>query len=152
MYQCKVVVDSNGELRPGMSVSAEIIVDQFDEATYVPVQAVVRRGGNPVVFVPGENGLRSARVTLGPSNSEMVRITEGLQPGQSVLLTPPLGGDDDNGTGQKRPKMADDEANPKTGEKKQASDGDSAGADKKGRQGKRGQTSESDAGERANAG
>jgi HlyD family secretion protein len=93
IYKCEIVVDSRGQLRPGMSVQAKIIVDRFDEATYVPVQSVVYRNGESVVYTPGSRSALPQTVQVGASNSEMIRITNGLKPGQRVLLTPPLADD-----------------------------------------------------------
>jgi HlyD family secretion protein len=101
IYKAEIVVDSDGQLRPGMSVTAEIIVDQFDEATYVPLQAVVRRNGQPTVYLQGPNGLTPKQVKVGGANSEMIRVIDGLQPGQPVVLTPPLDSDEDE-----EPRMA----------------------------------------------
>ena len=94
IYKCEIVVDSKGQLRPGMNVQAEIIVKRFDEATYVPVQAVVQRDGKPTVYLPTAQGPQPRAVKLGLNNNTMVRVTAGLEPGESVLLTPPLQNED----------------------------------------------------------
>jgi len=96
IYKCEIVVDSNGQLRPGMSVKADILVDQFDEATYVPLQAVVRRDGKPHVFVPSDYGPQPVPVEIGGANNKWMRIVSGIEPGQSVMLTPPLGDSEDS--------------------------------------------------------
>ncbi len=90
VYECEIVVDSKGKLRPGMSVKAEIIVKRFDKATYIPIQAVVQRGGKPTVFTPGPDGPVPQTVKLGLDNNKVVQVKAGLEPGQKVLLTPPL--------------------------------------------------------------
>jgi FkbH-like protein len=41
----------NRAIRAGMSCKAEIIVEQYPEATYVPVQPVLRVNGQPTVYV-----------------------------------------------------------------------------------------------------
>jgi len=77
-------------LRAGMSCQAEIIVEQYEQALYVPVQAVVRVGGKPTVFVPGDDGPEPREVEIGLDNNQVVHIISGLREGQEVLLSPPL--------------------------------------------------------------
>lgn len=82
------------ELRTGMSGTARIMVDHFDETVAVPVQAVTRVRGVPIVHVVDEAGNAEPReVELGLDNASMVQVLAGLTDGERVLLTPPLGGD-----------------------------------------------------------
>lgn len=81
--------DTTG-LRTGMTCLAEIIVDRYDDAVYVPVQSVVRVGGRHTVYVAKGKRTEPREVELGLDNNRMVRILSGLTPGEHVLLTPPL--------------------------------------------------------------
>ena len=93
VYSTTVKISGNGdELRTGMSCRAEIIVENLDDATYVPVQSVVRVNGQPTAFVvKPETGEAEARpVEVGLDNNQMVVIKSGLEKGEKVLLTPPL--------------------------------------------------------------
>ncbi|MFA9479264.1 efflux RND transporter periplasmic adaptor subunit [Phycisphaerales bacterium AB-hyl4] len=85
--------DTGGELRTGMTCRAEIIVDQYDNAVYVPVQSVVRVGELPVVYLPTREGPMAVPVEIGLDNNRMVRIIDGIEPGQRVMLAPPLSPD-----------------------------------------------------------
>jgi hypothetical protein len=73
-----------------MSCKVEIIIEQHEEATYIPIQAVLRVGGRPTVYVLNHNNLESRTVEIGLDNNRMVRIISGLEPGEVVSLTPPL--------------------------------------------------------------
>ncbi len=73
-----------------MSCKAEIIVEQHPEATYVPVQAVLRIGGRPTVYIVKGKDLSRRNVEIGLDNNRMVLIVSGLEPGEVVSLTPPL--------------------------------------------------------------
>ena len=85
------VVGRHPELKTGMSCRAEVIVETYDEATHAPVQSVVRVGGVPSVFVLGGEGPAEQReVAIGPDNNKMVVIESGVEPGERVLLNPPL--------------------------------------------------------------
>lgn len=77
-------------LRAGMSCKAEIIVEQHVEATYVPVQSVLRVSGHPTVYVVREGRLEPREVEIGLDNNRVIRIIQGLDPGELVSLTPPL--------------------------------------------------------------
>ena len=77
-------------LRNGMSCKAEIIVEQYQDVVYIPVQAVLRVGGKPTVYVVKDGNLEERKVEIGMDNNSMVKITSGLNEGEVVLLTPPL--------------------------------------------------------------
>ena len=87
------IIEMDGDLkdlRTGMTCRAEIVVDHYPDATYVPVQSVVRIGRQPTVYVRHDGKLIETPVELGLHNNRMVRVLEGLEPGQLVSLTPPL--------------------------------------------------------------
>lgn len=91
VYNTDVYLENNsGALRTGMSCKAEIIIEQHKEATYIPIQAVLRVGGRPTVYVLNQNNLEPRTVEIGLDNNRMVRIISGLEPGEVVSLTPPL--------------------------------------------------------------
>jgi len=94
VYNTVIRIDANGgnggELRNGMSCRAEIIVARYPEAIHVPVQAVLRVAGQPTVYVEEEGKVLPRPVTIGLDNNRMVRIIDGLAPGETVLLAPPL--------------------------------------------------------------
>jgi HlyD family secretion protein len=77
-------------LRSGMSCKAEIIVEQYDEALYVPIEAVLRVGGKPTVYVVEDGGVEEREVEIGYDNNNTIRISKGLREGEQVLLRPPL--------------------------------------------------------------
>jgi len=91
VYNTEVYLEGEGDyLRTGMSCMAEIIIKEYDDAIYIPVQAVLRVGGKPTVYVRGGKGFEPRGVEAGLDNNRMIRIIQGLQPGEIVLLTPPL--------------------------------------------------------------
>jgi len=91
VYDTDIYLDnSNSALRTGMSCKAEIIIEQYQDATYVPVQTVLRVGGEPTVYVVYGKTLEPRKVEIGLDNNRMVRIIRGLEPGEVVSLTPPL--------------------------------------------------------------
>ena len=76
-------------LRPGMSAKVEIIIDQFENILYVPVQAIVNREGTKYCFVQTSNDLEERKVKAGAFNENFIVIYEGLKEGEKVSLNPP---------------------------------------------------------------
>jgi hypothetical protein len=73
-----------------MTCRAEIIVQELDDALYVPVQAVARIGRNTVVYVQTPGGLEPSVVEAGLDNNRMIHIRDGVEEGEKVSLAPPL--------------------------------------------------------------
>jgi len=91
LYSTEVHLDDNsGQLRAGMSCTAEIIVEQYDKALYVPMQCVVQVNGRPTVYVTTPEGVQKRVVETGLDNNQQIRILQGLAAGEKVLLNPPL--------------------------------------------------------------
>ena len=91
-YPTRVLIpDGQGELRNGMGCKAEIIIEQYEKAVYVPVQCVVRVAGQSYVYVRRAGGDERRKVETGLDNSRFVRILSGVVPGEEVSLSPPLG-------------------------------------------------------------
>lgn len=91
VYKTDIVIDGGGDvLRTGMTCQVEIVVEQHDDALYIPVQCVVRMGGKPTVFLKEGDALVPRTVEIGLDNNRMVRIVSGLKEGEEVILSPPL--------------------------------------------------------------
>jgi HlyD family secretion protein len=82
--------DATSLLRAGMNCTVEIVVEQHKETTYIPVQAVIRVGGQPTVYVIDGDELEPRDVEIGFDNDSMIRIVSGLKVGEVVSLAPPL--------------------------------------------------------------
>jgi HlyD family secretion protein len=77
-------------LRPGTTCRAEIIVEKYDDAIYVPVHAVTRVAGDTIVYLSKGDPVVPRKVEIGLDNNRMIRIISGLKEGEVVLLDPPL--------------------------------------------------------------
>jgi HlyD family secretion protein len=82
--------DTNSALRTGMSCKAEIIIAQYEDVVYVPVQAVLQVGGKHVVYVVKNGSYTERQVEIGLDDNRMIRIISGLDEGEVILMTPPL--------------------------------------------------------------
>ena len=80
---------TNAELRPEMSIRADVIVGTRTGVLMVPVTAVFNNQGSRVVYVTGATGTEMRPVDLGESNDRMVEIVAGLREGERVSLSAP---------------------------------------------------------------
>lgn len=91
VFKTQINLDTNDPaLRPGTTCRAEIIVEQFDDAIYVPIQVVTRVENETIVYVTKGESTTLRKVEIGLDNNRMVRIISGLKEGEVVLLDPPL--------------------------------------------------------------
>ena len=94
-YPVTVQVDEYGELRPGMNVNAEIVVEQASDAIAVP-NAAIERGdvvlvttespsaANAVTDMVAPAGYVYVQVVTGVSDDNYTEITSGLQEGDII--------------------------------------------------------------------
>lgn len=94
VYDTQIMIDGvHPQLRTGMSCQATILIADYDDALAVPLQAVVGRGTESIVYVlEGDSG-KSRTVQTGLDNNALVHIVSGLSVGERVMLTPPFSGD-----------------------------------------------------------
>lgn len=104
VYTTEIYIDGKtSELRTGMSCKAEIIIEDFEDEVYVPVQSVVRVGDQPTVYVVKGKKQKPRPVEIGLDNNRMVQILSGLKVGEKVSLTPPLAPSEVKSRGQVKP-------------------------------------------------
>ena len=91
LYASDIRLEGNSAgLRTGMSCRVEILVQQYEDVLFVPVQAVTKVDGRPVVHVVNGTSIEIRPVEIGLDNNRMVLIKSGLKAGEKILLTPPL--------------------------------------------------------------
>ncbi len=83
------VNESEPRLRPGMSATVEIEVQERARALRVPLEAVFDKDGRHVCYVATRRGLEAREVVLGPSNRDFVVVESGLRRGDRVALRDP---------------------------------------------------------------
>ncbi len=91
VYDTQIMIDGvHPSLRTGMSCKATVLIEHYPDALFVPIQAVVGRNGESVVYVRQGDEFRARAVVTGLDNHTMIHILDGLEEGEQVLLTPPL--------------------------------------------------------------
>ncbi|MCU0916946.1 MAG: efflux transporter periplasmic adaptor subunit [Planctomycetes bacterium] len=90
VYKTEIALDSNdAALRSGMNCRAEIIIEHYADAVYVPVQTLRRVDGQPTLYVLNDSRtVEERQVEIGLDDNKMIHITGGLKEGELVLLTP----------------------------------------------------------------
>lgn len=86
-YRVRLNLPEDTPLLIGMTVEANIVLHQSDNAVLVPPAAV--RDGR--VFVIRRERVEPRRVELGVQGARSVEVLRGLAPGEMVVLDPPAG-------------------------------------------------------------
>ena len=76
-------------LRPGMSASAEIIIERQPSSLLIPLRASFSKDGKPAVFVQRGKDFVARQIQVGKQNDEEIVVTGGLQESEAVTLENP---------------------------------------------------------------
>jgi RND family efflux transporter MFP subunit len=76
-------------LRPGMSASAEIIIEREPNQLLIPVRSSFDKDGKPAVYVQVGQTFQVRRVQIGQRNDDDMIVTGGLKEGEMVTLESP---------------------------------------------------------------
>jgi cobalt-zinc-cadmium efflux system membrane fusion protein len=80
-----VLPNPDGRWRPGMFVTARVLVERREAGVAVPRSAIQTVDERPVVFVETPEGFRLREVTVGTSGAEHLEIRDGLEPGERFV-------------------------------------------------------------------
>ena len=91
VYRCEVVLDEpNARMRPGMNCQIEILVEEYADALFVPIQCVLQVDEKPTVFIQREKKIEQRPIETGLDNNIMIHVLDGLAEGDEIMLAPPL--------------------------------------------------------------
>jgi multidrug resistance efflux pump len=82
-------LDSQPDLKPGMSAEVEILIAKLDDVLSAPVQAIAGSVDEPAVYLWTDAGPVRKPVVLGLASEHFVQISEGVEVGDRLLLDPP---------------------------------------------------------------
>ncbi|MDO9339308.1 MAG: efflux RND transporter periplasmic adaptor subunit [Bacteroidales bacterium] len=89
MFEVQIKVnDTDPELRPSMTTGNKIIIKTFNDAVYILTECV-QAGSDSIPFVYEKNRTKQI-VLLGESNEKHVIVEQGLEPGTTIYLIPPV--------------------------------------------------------------
>jgi len=76
----------NGELRPGAYASVRFELERKPDALLLPVQALAAEKAGTFVFTVADGKAKKAPVKTGFNDGTNVEITDGVKPGEPVIL------------------------------------------------------------------
>jgi HlyD family secretion protein len=106
-YPVEITISDPGNLKPGMNVNAEILVQSKKDVLYVPMAAVIKAGDKTYVTVKDNavespsaskvshgspqkgaaaSGQQRVEVVVGINNEDYIEIVSGLSEGQEVFV------------------------------------------------------------------
>lgn len=106
VYLTTVTIEGTREwVKPGMSAKVEILVNQLEDAVYIPLQAVNTVKGRAYCHVVKGGKTEEREIVTGDFNDEFIEVKEGLQARELVLVRPPRG-QAEEGAGAPEPEPA----------------------------------------------
>ena len=91
MFKCELECDfQDAAVRPGMSCDIELVKETYAKAVYCPIQCVVRIDGDAHVYARDDGQWIPRKVEVGLDNNRMIRILKGVEPGEEIMLAPPV--------------------------------------------------------------
>lgn len=82
------VLENDSILRPAMTTSIEILVNNFDEVNYIPIESLFK-DSIEYVYLKRKGEVVKKEVAKGPSNETNIVVLAGLEPNDVVLLNEP---------------------------------------------------------------
>lgn len=81
---------SDPRLRPGMSASAELILEKIPDSIMIPLRASLTVNGKPAVYVQKGPNFELRRIEVGKRNENDIVVISGLKAGETVALENPI--------------------------------------------------------------
>ena len=87
VYRLELEVDNKSEeILPGMFARIEIVKQEFPDALAIPLYAVISRDDKHYVYLEENNVAKLQEVKLGILDGWQIQITDGLKPGEKVIV------------------------------------------------------------------
>jgi membrane fusion protein, heavy metal efflux system len=81
------ISNNDGAWRPGLFVTAAIVVEERAALVAVPVAAIQTMDGGPVAFIRTSDGFRKRQVVLGESDERAAEVVSGLSLGETIAVS-----------------------------------------------------------------
>lgn len=90
VFEILVNIDSRSEiLKPGMTTSNKMIINEIPNVLFVPQEAVFEKDGKKIVYVKSGSSFDDIEVEVGEKSEDYIIITKGLKEGLEVALRDP---------------------------------------------------------------
>ena len=87
-FETIVSLDSEIELKPGMSAEVEVLMARHEDVLTVPVAAVVESEQEYSCWVKTADGPQRRTLQIGDNNNQFIVVEAGLKEGDEVVLNP----------------------------------------------------------------
>ncbi|MCI0516072.1 efflux RND transporter periplasmic adaptor subunit [candidate division KSB1 bacterium] len=85
LFDIEILLDRTEPiLKPGMTVSCEILTTALNDVVYIENECVVKEAGRYFVWIKKGTGVEKREIGLGPRNNKYSVIATGLKPGEYV--------------------------------------------------------------------
>ncbi len=82
--------ESNDGLKPSMTSNNDIILANYDNAIFVPLNIVFKENGTKYLYLKTKDGAKKQIITTGLENDEFIIVTKGINIGDLVLNESPV--------------------------------------------------------------
>lgn len=79
--------DTDGRWRPGMMISADLVVSESEVPVAIPASAIQTLNDKPTIFVQDGDKFEMRPILPGAQNNDMVEVLEGLDAGETYVAT-----------------------------------------------------------------
>lgn len=89
-FEVQVLLEeSDPRLRPGMTARVDILVDQFDDVVYIPLEGVFEKNNQKVCYAVNRNTAEQRQIEVGKFNNDYIIVQDGLSEGEQIYLQDP---------------------------------------------------------------
>jgi HlyD family secretion protein len=90
-YAVEIQIESPPvDLHPGMNAAVNMLVEKLESAPQIPLSSIIERDGRTFCAIPrtadDEQRFELREIKTGTGNEDNVIVTEGLTPGESIVL------------------------------------------------------------------
>ncbi len=90
VFEINVDIKSQSDiLKPGMTTSNKIIINEIPNVLFVPQEAVFDKDGQKIVYIKNGSGFDEQDVEVGEKSENYIVITKGINAGEQVALRDP---------------------------------------------------------------
>jgi len=83
--------EANSNIRPGMTTSNRILIQQQEDVLMIPLEAVFSKDSVSYVYTDSGFSIDKKQIELGDSNEDVIIVTKGLEEKDVVYLSKPEG-------------------------------------------------------------
>jgi HlyD family secretion protein len=80
----------DNRLRPGMSATAEVVIESQPNRVLIPARASFSHNDKPAVYIQKGDNFEIRQIEVGKRNENDIVVLKGLQPGETIALENPI--------------------------------------------------------------